>query len=41
MLLQFLTKEAAKTLVYAMVISKLDYRNSLLYGINQYLTAKV
>ena len=31
---QFLTKEATKTLVHATVISKLDYCNSLLYGIN-------
>ena len=36
---QFLTKEAMKTLVHAMVISKLDYCNSLLYGKNQYLIA--
>ena len=38
---QFLNKEATKTLVHAMVISKLDYCNSLLYGINQYLMAKL
>ena len=38
---QFLTKESTKILVHAMVISKLDYCNSLLYGINQYLIAKL
>ena len=38
---QFLTKEATKSLVYGMVIFKFDYCNSLLYGINQYLIAKL
>ena len=38
---QFLTKEATKTLVHAIVITKLDYCNSLLYGINQCLIAKL
>ena len=38
---QFLSKEARKTLVHARVISNLDYCNSLLYGINQYLTARL
>ena len=39
---QFLTKAATKTLVHATVISKLNYCNSLLYGIiNQYLIAKL
>ena len=38
---QFLTKESMKTLVHATVILNLDYCNSLLYGINQYLIAKL
>ena len=38
---KFLTMEAAKTLVHALIISKLDYCNSLLYGVNQYLIDKL
>jgi len=36
-----LTLEAAKTLVHAFVSSRLDYCNSLLYGIGDGLLAKL
>ena len=38
---QFLTKEATKNFGSCNSYSKLDYCNSLLYGINQYLIAKL
>jgi hypothetical protein len=38
---RYLTPEAAKTLVHALVTSKLDYGNSLLYGLPKVLLNKL
>ena len=38
---KFLTMDATKTLIHAYVISRLDYANSLLFGINKKLITKL
>ena len=38
---KFITTEVAQTLVQSMVISQLDYGNSLLYGISEHLLSKL
>ena len=37
----FLTTEGCKTIVHAIVISRLDYGNALLYGISEALMTKL
>ena len=38
---RYLTPDSAKTIVHAYVVSRLDYANSLLYGINSSLTRRL
>ena len=38
---RYLTTDSAKTIVHAYVVSRLDYANSLLYGINSSLTKRL
>ena len=38
---QYLNSEATKSLVHALIISRLDYCNSVLYGIHKYLIKKL
>ena len=38
---QYLNSEATKALVHALITSRLDYCNSILYGIHKYLIKKL